>query len=113
MNLAPKIESEFLIKQLGESLHKDSTARIQRVTRESSPDLYSLMERLKKYDCYSVINTSFNLNGEPIVEDPKDAIRTFFSSALDALILGNFKSYKNLNHLFIFNLKIRETMTIY
>jgi len=37
-----------------------------------------------------VLNTSFNLNGEPIVESPTDAIRTFFSSGLDALAMGPF-----------------------
>ena len=37
-----------------------------------------------------VLNTSFNIKGEPIVEDPKDAIRTFFGSGIDELYIGNF-----------------------
>jgi carbamoyltransferase len=37
-----------------------------------------------------VMNTSFNLRGEPIVSSPTDAIRTFFSSGMDALIIGSF-----------------------
>ena len=71
-------------------VHADGTGRLQTVTRTQNPLFHDL---ITKFDGLSgvpvVINTSFNLNGEPIVESPTDAIRTFYSSGMDALVLGS------------------------
>jgi carbamoyltransferase len=70
--------------------HADNTARVQTVTREANPRYWSLINEFKQLTGVPVVmNTSFNLKGEPIVCTPKDAIRTFYSSGLDFLILGD------------------------
>ncbi len=71
--------------------HADNTARVQTVTREANPRYWNLIHEFDKLTGVPVImNTSFNLKGEPIVCAPKDAIRTFYSSGLDFLVLGDF-----------------------
>jgi carbamoyltransferase len=71
--------------------HIDNTARVQTVTREANPRYWRLISEFAALTGVPVImNTSFNLRGEPIVCTPKDAIRTFYSSGLDFLVLGNF-----------------------
>lgn len=80
----------------GETIHVDGTARVQTVDTESNPYFEKLLRELKARTGNScVLNTSFNLAGEPIVESPIDAIRTFVSSGLDILIMGNFIVMKN------------------
>ena len=71
-------------------VHQDGTGRIQTVSRKSNPRFYRLIEEFERLTGVPIVlNTSFNLNGEPIVCEPKDAIRTFFSCGLDALIVGD------------------------
>lgn len=71
--------------------HVDGSARPQTVEREINPLYYSLIDEFGKLTGVPVImNTSFNLRGEAIVHTPTDAIRTFFSSGMDALVIGNF-----------------------
>lgn len=71
--------------------HADHTARVQTVTREANPRYWRLIDEFRKLTGVPVLlNTSFNLRGEPIVCAPKDAIRTFYSSGLDFLVLGDF-----------------------
>jgi carbamoyltransferase len=71
--------------------HADHTARPQTVEQDVSPLYYRLIaEFAARTGVPVVMNTSFNLRGEPIVNSPTDAIRTFFSSGLDALLLGSF-----------------------
>jgi carbamoyltransferase len=71
--------------------HADNTARVQTVSRETNPRYWGLINEFGKLTGVPVLlNTSFNLRGEPIVCTPKDAIRTFYSSGLDFLVLGNF-----------------------
>ncbi len=71
--------------------HADNTARVQTVNRDSNPRYWTLINEFAKLTGTPVImNTSFNLRGEPIVCTPKDAIRTFYSSGLDFLFLGDF-----------------------
>ena len=71
--------------------HADGSARPQTVERDVNPLYWNLIERFDKLTGVPVVmNTSFNLRGEPIVATPTDAIRTFFSSGLDALVIGNF-----------------------
>jgi carbamoyltransferase len=71
--------------------HVDGSARPQTVEREISPLYWRLIDEFgKRTGVPVVMNTSFNLRGEPIVCTPTDAIRTFFSSGMDALVIGNF-----------------------
>jgi carbamoyltransferase len=71
--------------------HVDNTARVQTVDRESNPRYWRLIDEFGRLTGVPVImNTSFNLKGEPIVCTPKDAIRTFYSSGLDLLVMGDF-----------------------
>jgi carbamoyltransferase len=71
--------------------HVDGSARPQTVEREVSPLYWRLINEFgQRTGVPVVMNTSFNLRGEPIVCSPTDAIRTFFSSGMDALVIGNF-----------------------
>jgi carbamoyltransferase len=70
--------------------HVDGTARIQTVERQTNPRYWDLISEFERLTGVAVVmNTSFNLRGEPIVSEPKDAIRTFFSSGLDFLAIGD------------------------
>lgn len=76
--------------------HADKSARIQTVIREENPRYYDAIAEFGKLTGISVLmNTSFNLRGEPIVCTPKDAIRTFYSSGMDYLVLGECLVAKN------------------
>ena len=71
--------------------HVDGTGRLQTVFRAQSPRYYSLIERFGKATGVPVLlNTSFNLKGEPIVTTPANAFNTFSKSEMDTLVLGNF-----------------------
>ena len=71
--------------------HVDGSARPQTVEKEVNPIYYRLIDEFGKRTGVPVImNTSFNLRGEAIVHTPTDAVRTFFSSGMDALFLGSF-----------------------
>ena len=71
--------------------HADGTGRLQTVSRKTNERFYRLIEEFGKITEVPVIlNTSFNLKGEPIVCTPIDAIRTFYSCGLDVLVLGNY-----------------------
>jgi carbamoyltransferase len=71
--------------------HVDGTGRLQTVFRDQSPRYYSLIERFGQATGTPVIlNTSFNLRGEPIVTTPANAFNTFSQSEMDALVLDNF-----------------------
>ena len=75
--------------------HIDYSARIQTVHKETNPIYYSLITKFKEItDCSVVINTSFNVRGEPIVCSPKDAFKCFMGNELDLLVVGNFLLYK-------------------
>jgi carbamoyltransferase len=71
--------------------HIDYSARIQTVDRETSPDYYDLIQ---EFDCLTgcavLVNTSFNVRGEPIVCTPADAFRCFMRTNIDYLVLGDF-----------------------
>jgi carbamoyltransferase len=72
-------------------VHVDGSTRPQMVRRNVNPLYYDLIQRFgEKTGVPVVMNTSFNLKGEPIVNSPRDALRTFFSSGLDALVMGTF-----------------------
>ena len=71
--------------------HIDNSARIQTVSKEINYKFYSLIKEFYKITGVPVLlNTSFNLNGEPIVCNIEDAIRTFNCCGLDTLILGSY-----------------------
>ncbi|GMV99749.1 MAG: carbamoyltransferase [Candidatus Hydrogenedentota bacterium] len=71
--------------------HVDGTARVQTVAREVSPRYYELIEAFgKRRGVPMVLNTSFNVMGEPIVHTPADAIRCFYSTGMDALVMGDY-----------------------
>ena len=71
--------------------HVDGTGRLQTVFREQSPRYYGLIERFGQATGVPVVmNTSFNLKGEPIVNTPENAYSTFCRSGMDCLVLGDF-----------------------
>lgn len=71
--------------------HVDGTARLQTVFRDTCPDYWGLINSFyTKTGVPLLLNTSFNLRGEPIVNSPEDAISTFERSGLDVLVLENF-----------------------
>jgi carbamoyltransferase len=76
---------------LAATIHpRDGTLRPQVVTREANPDYYDLISSFKKQTGIGgILNTSFNLHGEPNVCSPEDAIRTFLKSGLEYLVLGD------------------------
>jgi carbamoyltransferase len=72
-------------------VHVDGSARVQSVERSVNPRYYQLIEEFDRITGVPVLlNTSFNLKGDPIVCSPKDAIQTFFTSGLDDLVIGDF-----------------------
>ncbi|WP_019062489.1 carbamoyltransferase family protein [Streptomyces prunicolor] len=72
------------------AVHVDGTARPQTVSADTNPLFHQLISRFRDLTGVgAVLNTSFNLAEEPIVCAPQDAIRTFYSSGLDLLVLGN------------------------
>ena len=75
--------------------HIDYSARVQTVVRDVSPDYYDLIKEFDKLTgCPVVINTSFNVRGEPIVCSPRDAHTCFMRTNIDTLVLGPFILYK-------------------
>ncbi|CAN5428744.1 carbamoyltransferase [soil metagenome] len=76
-------------------VHVDGSGRLQTVEREDNPRYYDLIEHFSELTGVPIVlNTSFNLNGEPIVCTPDDAIRTFSTCGLDVLYLGNVRVSK-------------------
>jgi carbamoyltransferase len=70
--------------------HVDGSARVQTVTRDAHPEFYDLLQAFdRRADCPILINTSFNVRGEPIVCSPDDAYLCFMRTNMDVLVLGN------------------------
>lgn len=75
--------------------HVDYSARIQTVDCEAHPGFYSLLKEWKELSgCPMLVNTSFNVRGEPIVESPKDAYTCFMRTEMDCLVINNFLMLK-------------------
>ena len=75
--------------------HVDGSSRLQVVRRETNPRYYRLIERFAEATGVPVLlNTSFNLRGEPIVASPADAMKTFAASGIDLLVLDRFVAQK-------------------
>jgi carbamoyltransferase len=71
--------------------HVDFSARIQTVTDQNQPMFYRVIKKFEeRYECPVIINTSFNVRGEPIVATPEHAFTCFMRTNMDYLLLGNF-----------------------
>ena len=71
--------------------HVDYSARIQSVNKQTNPRYHEMLTHFnKKYKCAVVVNTSFNVRGEPIVCTPEDAYLCFMRTEMDYLILNNY-----------------------
>lgn len=80
-------------------VHVDGTARVQTVTEQSSPRLYRLLKEFDKLTGVPVlINTSFNVKGEPIVETPKDAMECFLTTGIHYLAMHDLLISKSALH---------------
>lgn len=81
----------FLRSDLPSITHIDFSARIQTVHKETNPRYHQLISAFKKLTGYGVVvNTSFNVRGEPIVHTPEDAYRCFMRTEMDYLVVGNY-----------------------
>ena len=75
--------------------HVDYSARIQTVHKETNPKYYDLINEFKKItNCPVLVNTSFNVRGEPIVCSVEDAFNCFMGTNLDVLVIENFILFK-------------------
>ncbi len=89
------IVSEAWAEKIPAVVHVDRTLRPQTVNREMNPAYWALINEFYKITGVPVVmNTSFNLKGEPNVSSPTDAIRTFFTSGLEVLYMGRYKVSK-------------------
>lgn len=80
-----------LAKTIPAVTHVDGSARIQTVDRETNPRYYDLIATFeKKTGCAVLINTSFNVRGEPIVDSPLDALNCFLRTDMDYLVMHNY-----------------------
>ncbi len=80
--------------------HVDYSARIQTVNKDTNEKYYKLINKFKeKTGCPVIVNTSFNVRGEPIVNTPKDAFNCFMGTELDKLVIGNCYLDKNKQNL--------------
>jgi carbamoyltransferase len=78
-------------KALPAVTHVDGSARAQTVSKEQNPRLWQLLNEFEKVSRLPVLlNTSFNVKGQPIVRTPKEALDTFLFAKLDALVLGDY-----------------------
>jgi len=76
--------------------HVDYSARIQTVNKATNPRYYNLIKAFKnETGCPLIVNTSFNVRGEPIVCTPQDAYRCFMRTEMDILVLENYILFKN------------------
>ena len=96
----PYMERVFMFKpekrdEVPAVVHVDGSGRLGTIGEDSPPRFRALIEHFEaKTGVPIVLNTSFNLNGEPMIDSPADAIRTFYSSGLDVLYLGDVRITK-------------------
>jgi carbamoyltransferase len=75
--------------------HVDGTARVQTVSRKTNERYYSLIEEFERHTGVPVVlNTSFNVRGQPIVNTPAEAIDCYLGTGIDALVIGDFLTIK-------------------
>jgi carbamoyltransferase len=90
MLLAAPVRAEYR-NQLPAITHVDGSARVQAVSRKQDEFVYDLLKCFESKTGYPILlNTSFNLDGDPIVETPHDAIVTYLNSSIDCLVLENY-----------------------
>jgi carbamoyltransferase len=85
-------EAKKELKKIAPAIvHVDNTSRVQAVSKKHNLKFYKLINEFFKITKVPILlNTSFNVKGEPIVCSPNDAIRTFYSTGLDELVLNNY-----------------------
>jgi carbamoyltransferase len=89
MTFAPKIKHEYA-KKIPAVIHRDQTCRLQTVDKKSNPIIYKLLLLIEKKTGIPVLmNSSFNVAGEPIVDTPTEALNTFQKSKVDVLYINN------------------------
>lgn len=89
--------------------HVDNSARIQTINRAQNQRYYDLISAFNvKTGCPVIINTSFNVRGEPIVMSPRDAFNTFLNTFMDYLVLGNFIISKKENEQLVDQEKMKK-----
>lgn len=89
--------------------HIDYSARIQTVNKKDNPRYHALISKFyEKTGCPVIVNTSFNVRGEPIVESPLDAYKCFMRTEIDALVLENFILFKGNQPEFHDNIDWRQ-----
>jgi carbamoyltransferase len=90
MNFCPKVRTEYIDK-IPAVVHVDGTARVQTITREQNQLMYDLLTKFKEFSGIGVlVNTSFNVNGNPILSTYKDAFEVFDNTELDCLYLDGY-----------------------
>jgi carbamoyltransferase len=93
--------------------HIDFSARVQTVSKETNPKFYELLQKFYQLtNCPILINTSFNVRGEPIVEGPFHAYQCFMRTAMDYLIVGNYFLDKKLQPNWIEQCDWREVYAL-
>jgi len=91
--------------------HVDNSARVQTVTKETNSRFYTLLAAFYKLTgCPILLNTSFNVKGEPIVCTPEDALKCFICTDIDCLVLEDFILYRQENQLDLLKLIIQEDL---
>jgi carbamoyltransferase len=91
MSFAARLNPNVPTTQFPGITHVDRSSRIQTIASTENPILHQLLERFRdKTACPMLVNTSFNVRGEPIVCSPEDAYRCFMKTNIDALAIGNF-----------------------
>ena len=92
--------------------HIDYSARIQTIHKETNPKFYKLIKKFKEITgCPILLNTSFNIRGEPIVCSPKDAFNCFMGTGLDILVIENYVLFKE-DQQKIFNNNYKNTFEL-
>lgn len=91
--------------------HVDGSARLQTVTAEANGRFYELLKAFDEItDCPILLNTSFNVRGEPIVCTPEDAIKCFVNTDIDCLVLGDFIIDRNQNNFDLLRLFLQNDL---
>jgi carbamoyltransferase len=90
MGFCPEVKKKWR-KKLVSITHVDNTARVQTVTKEQNPWLYELLTEFEKQTGVGVLlNTSFNVNGKPILSKYSQALNVFDNTQMDRLLLQNY-----------------------
>ena len=94
MLIAAKVKDDK-VSEIPAVIHVDQSARVQTVKEENNPRFRKLLEAFYKLSgCPVLLNTSFNVKGQPIVNSPEDAVKSFLSTNIDVLAIGDFLATK-------------------